>query len=155
MVDVFIKIAGENEYGGVQPSGRQPLSLSSFQVLARLLIIGKHGLLQRISSLVDSTRWNLEMHRAKTQISLHFKSNKISFPFSILQRKKRHFLTWEKTERSFLPQTPFPLCNPTQQVVNLFTKGLNILKYSLLGYGQKPFNFMTYIKYCVTRNDIY
>jgi len=91
MVDVFIKIAGESEYGDVQPSGRQPLSLSSFQVLARLLIIGKHGLLHRISSLVDSTRWNLAMRRAKTQISFHFKSNKTSFPFSILQRKKTSF----------------------------------------------------------------
>lgn len=146
-------MTGKDEYGDVQPSGRHPLSLSSFQILARLLITGKHGLLHRFSSLVDSTRWNLEMHRAKTQI-LQFKSKKNTFPFSNLQRKK-HFVAWEKTERSLLPQTPFPLCNPTQQFVNMFMKGLTILKYTLLGYRQKPFNFMTYIKYCVTRNDIY
>lgn len=82
-----IRIAGK-ESGDAEPSGRQPLSLSNLQVLARLLIIGKHGLLHRISSLVDSTSWNLETYRAKIQISFLFKNRKRAL-FSYSFRKEK------------------------------------------------------------------
>lgn len=71
-------------------------SLSHFQVLARLLIIGKHGLLHRISSLVDGTRWNLETYRAKTEIWFLFKNRKGALsPFSFCKEKKSFSTTRE------------------------------------------------------------
>lgn len=92
----------------------------------------------------------------KPKYHSNLKTEKHSFPSSILQSKKISFSSMrEDLEKSLPPQTPFPLCNPTLQVLNVFTKGLNILKSSLLGYRQKPFRFMTYIKYRVTRDDIY
>jgi hypothetical protein len=66
----------------------QPLSLSSFQVLTRLLTIGKHGL-HRISFLVGNARWSPGSHRTKTQIPFLFKHRKrVLFLFSFYKEKK-------------------------------------------------------------------
>lgn len=119
----FLNHGCKKEYRDAGPSDRQPLNLSGFQVLARLPVIGKRGLLQKVSSLVGSTRWNLETYRAKAQISFLCKNRKGALPFFILQRKKKLFSSMRRQRRAFFLQTSFVLCTPTQQVVNLFTKG--------------------------------
>lgn len=97
VIDFLIKVAGK-EYGDGEPSGRNPVSL--FSGSCQIAHDWKAWPSTQISSHVESTRWNLETYRAKTQVSFLFKNRKGAlFPFSFCKKKKKsHFLAWEDRE---------------------------------------------------------
>lgn len=55
---LLFKSGSRRIHGSAQLSGKQPLNLLAFRVLARLLIIRKLGLLHRLSSLMDNPNQN-------------------------------------------------------------------------------------------------
>ena len=80
---------------------QEPLSLSGFQVLARLLVTGKHGLLHRSSSLVDSTRGTQEHAELRPRCHSSGKMEKELFSLFYSAKKKMSSSGVREDRRAF------------------------------------------------------